>query len=134
MAIHFYTYNRYKTHSGLLFRQTRFLKVNVFTLKYVTTAYSSHLSRDFTAFDQSFLQIIQKKEEYSVIFRKCYKDSERIKSGVSKSEKMEHFKISFIKGIARPLYNHAHVTVIANIILALIVEKAKAMKRRDIKS
>lgn len=47
---------------------------------------------------------------------------------------MENFKISFIKGIARPLYNHAHVTVIANSMLALIVEKAKAMKRRDIKS
>lgn len=54
MAILFYTYNKHKTHSGLLLRQTRFLKVNVFTLKYVTTAYSSHLSRDFTAFDQSF--------------------------------------------------------------------------------
>lgn len=49
-------------------------------------------------------------------------------------EKMEHFKISFITGIARPLYNQAHVTVLANIILALIVEKAEAMKRRDIKS
>lgn len=80
--MHFYTYNKCKLHSGLLFGQTRFLKVNFFILKYVTIAYLSHLlvSRVFIAFEQSSLQIIQKKEEYNTIFRKCYKGSERIKS------------------------------------------------------
>lgn len=34
----------------------------------------------------------------------------------------------------RPMYTHVHLIVRANISLALIFEKAKAIKRRDVKS
>lgn len=38
------------------------------------------------------------------------------------------FKISFTKGISELLHNHVHVTIIANISLALIFQTAKAIK------
>ena len=75
---HIFTH-KYKKHSGLLFRQAGFLKVNVFLPKHVTIAYLSYLSRDFIIFNQSSLHNIQKKEEDNMIFRKCYNSSERKK-------------------------------------------------------
>lgn len=60
-------------------RQESFLKVSVFLPEDVTIAYLSYLSWDFIIFNQSSWQIIQKKEEDNMIFKKCYKSSKRIK-------------------------------------------------------
>ena len=40
------------------------------------------------------------------------------------------FQISFIKGLVRPLHNHVHRTVIANISLALIFQESQGNKKK----